>query len=181
MWEIAQQLRQAGETVSLLALLDTNAPGYPPRRTWLVRAWLHAWHARQLGIAGAARYVGRRAGYQITRLAARPHDLFERDSRVRETELGNTMQASADAMLGASGRYAARKYDGRVVLIAAAHRPYGPGVDDSDPLLGWATLAGRGVERRNLSCQHLRMLDAEHSVTLARILTDCLGTDSQQT
>jgi len=174
-WEIAQQLRRAGDEVTLLALLDTNAPGYPPRRSWPVRIRLHLRHASGLGAKAAIRYLTERTRFMLKLLAGRPDQLFDRESQASATDVGRAMQISATAMMRICGEYVPQFYDGHVVLIAAEGRPRRPGIHHNDPFLGWTPLVGQGIERRLLRCDHLRMLAPEYSPQLAQILAECLG------
>jgi thioesterase domain-containing protein len=65
-------------------------------------------------------------------------------------------------------------YAGRITLIRALRRTVEPGVDDSDPQMGWGPLAGEGVTVATMDCEHEAMLDAEHAPALAQVLGELM-------
>lgn len=169
-WEVAQQMSASGQRVSMLALLDTPAPGFPPRRPFVVRALLHLRHAFGLGGFGALRYIGKRALSLRRFFVAAPPALFDDGDEVKSSRLVQTMERSSVAMRDASLRYTPSAYQGAMMLVRASRRPEQPGVDDRDPMMGWGALARGGVAVRSIECAHHQMLDAAYSGELACVL-----------
>ncbi len=171
-YEIAQQLRQSGEEVALLALLDCAAPGYPRRRSAPARVLLHLREAITMKPAQRLAYLAGRARWMIRNLKGPERSLFE-DSDLEESAFTRTLEESARAMLAAWEAYRFRPYPGRVMLIRAETTPKRVGEIDDDPTYGWSALT-RGVDLRSIQCTHIRMLFPPHATELGRILADAI-------
>jgi thioesterase domain-containing protein len=174
-YEIAQQLRQRGEDVALIALLDCAAPGYPRRRSALVRVFLHLRRAAMMKPAQMLAYIAGRARWMVRNLRKWEEALFE-NSDIEETTFTRTLEHSARMMLTAWDTYQYRPYPGRVMLIRAEATPKNVGDIDDDPAYGWATLTG-GVDLRSMQCTHDEMLFSPHAADLARILCHAITPD----
>lgn len=174
-WEIAQQLHRAGETVSLLALLDCPAPGFPGPSPFLLRTALHVRHALTLKPAVARAYVWERILELRRYFAPRQRTLFSDGDHLKTSVLVQRLERTAGALYQASKRYVPATYAGGMVLVRAALQPIRPGMDDSDPLMGWGPLARGGVVVRTLRCSHGDMLNAAHASALASIISGSVG------
>jgi oxalate---CoA ligase len=175
-WEIAQQLQRAGQTVLLLALLDCPAPGFPVPRPFLVRTALHVRHALALKPAAALAYVHERIVELRRFFAPQRRTLFRDNGDLKASKLVQRLEYTAGALYQASKRYVPAAYAGGMVLVRAALQPIRPGMVDSDPLMGWGPLARGGVVVRTLGCSHGDMLNAARArEELANILNDCIG------
>src|SRR5690606_15577707 len=75
-YEIAQQLRAAGQSVGLLAMLDCAAPGYPRTRPMLPRIAMHLRHMVQLGFRGSLEYLATRLRHFHAVAMKKDTDLF---------------------------------------------------------------------------------------------------------
>jgi acyl-CoA synthetase (AMP-forming)/AMP-acid ligase II/thioesterase domain-containing protein/acyl carrier protein len=170
-WEIAQQLQAAGETVSLLALLDRSAPGFPSPRSFLVRSALHVRYALTLAPAEARDYLWQRFRELRRFFAPRRRTLFSHGDDRAASVLVQRLERTADALYQASKRYVPAAYAGGMVLVRAALQPIRPGMDDSDPLMGWGPLVRGGVMVRALGSSHGDMLNAAYARELANILS----------
>ena len=126
-YELAQQLRLAGEDVELLGLIDSFGPGGPRLRRFVpMRAFTLVDRVRMLGfhlltlrrLDGAARtqYVSTRAARFRDTLRARASN--RRGAPSIETLRQHAFQAALDA-------YEAAPYGGRVVLFRGARLPWG--------------------------------------------------------
>jgi len=180
-WEIAQQLRRAGETVSLLALLDCPAPGFPRHSPFLVRAVLHLRHALSLKPSDMLTYVWERVIDVGHKFVPRRLELFRPSDDLKASALVQRLERVAAAIYGAYKRYVPETYAGRMVLVRAAVQPIRPGVDDSDPLMAWGSLARGGVVVRTLGCRHAEMLNAAYARDLANIVSGFIGMPAAQT
>jgi len=180
-YEMAGQLRQAGEEVELLALLDTLAPTAPAGETAEIdEAELLAALARDLGgLAGQ--------DLRLTPAELRAIPEGDGDRRLRHV-LDRAQAAGALAGIGlaplrrlwevfranalAVRRYAAAPIAGPVLLLAASANPMRARRGDS---LGWESLAGDGLELEPLDAGHYTLLRPPAVQALAAALRPRLG------
>jgi aspartate racemase len=173
-YEMAQQLRDAGETVDLLALLDT----FP--RPGLRRSTLTEWVTQggnDLGdrrprsvtrfVAWGARNVALNAS---TALKRRSFGVAWRFCERSMTTVPPWLHKPAAANLLASRDYRARPYDGDVMLFKAD--PYRN--DRLELRESWRNLIGGRVDVRPVPGLHHEILEAPHVHALARLLSECL-------
>ena len=168
-YEMAQQLRCAGEQLALLALLDSAGPGYPRRASFVVRAWLHLRHGLTLRPDQAWRYLAERAWNSRRYVVRIRRKLFDGDAEASMPP-ARAMQQSADAVGRAWARYVPTFYAGPVLLVRAEIRQSHPGVIDDDAEMGWGSLVGGGVRLEGLGCGHVQMLNPENACALAAVL-----------
>ncbi|HBL31155.1 MAG TPA: non-ribosomal peptide synthetase, partial [Acidobacteria bacterium] len=187
-FEMAQQLRAAGEAVDLLALVDTR-----PRIGMLVESDEEA-------LAGIALDMARREGKTI---AASPEDLARLEpSRWFDHILGAMKAADLVApelrdevvrrylrrrrtSAEAAARYTPRPYPGKVTLFRALEPdPLGaPTADElhhgeghgSDPTLGWADLSAEPVESHPIPGYHAGLMFEPYVQVLAERLGFCIN------
>jgi thioesterase domain-containing protein len=138
-YEIAQQLRAAGETVALLALVDAFAPGLPRlRRTMprllyrmLHRARILGFHFHNLVRLG----VGEKLAYAATKARRAQLALTTKASRrLHRASAGESPQLAFREALAA---YTPTSAGGPMVLFRAARLPLGI---EPSPDLGWGAL-----------------------------------------
>ena len=152
-FEIAQQLRAAGQEVRLVLLIDSFLPGdlqYLHTRSALVQ-YLDYHLGEALLQSGAARlkYLARWCANGVVRLA-RSLGWQENGSLARATRL--VREAHKRAVLG----YTPKPYDGKITQLLcsdASDRSY------EDRRLAWSTLAADGFEVRIVPGNHLTMVE----------------------
>ncbi len=175
-YEIAQQLQRAGEEIRLLALLDSDGPGYPLLQPFASRTISHLTHALELGAADGLRYLRTRFGNAF-RLLRRPRETELRlysdqdESSMVPAEMIDALERQLKPVLDAWERYVPQFYPGSVLIIRAEARLQMIGVIDDDPLLGWGSLIGGGVQMEPIACDHFSILHAANARQLASILT----------
>jgi thioesterase domain-containing protein len=178
-YAMAQQLCQEGESVALLALLDCAAPGFPRLRPFLWRVGAHLKHAFTHDPGNAAAYVIERVKrlrkYVGAQDTVEPTVFKSHQTVDRSATLVRDIESRARPVYDAWAAYQPAPYAGRITLIRALRRAIEPGVDDSDPLMGWGPLAGSGVQVATLDCAHEAMLDADHAPALAGVLAGLLA------
>jgi thioesterase domain-containing protein/acyl carrier protein len=156
-FELAQQLRAAGEEVATLVLIDSNYPTRPRMmRNQLVNLWrdiLPPEVGRPPGLGGA-----------ITRVKAR-YRLVREPSE--EQRIGMRKSAIGNRYLRRILRYQPRPYEGKLTFIACEHRE----VDDAARV--WRDLAVGGLDVRYVPGDHFSHL-RDHAATTAACLDDCL-------
>ncbi|MES2390948.1 MAG: amino acid adenylation domain-containing protein [Acidobacteriota bacterium] len=176
-FEIARRLRALGETVGLLALIDTENSAYGQliskkrllalSMSFLVRRTLH--HTKALPRVeprNLRRYVhGRLVVLQgltgkFARIAARKHTppvskgLQEQmpESAEPSNELSEAVARVRDASYLAAERYVPKAYDGHVIVFKAKMRLDDPYRDEA---LGWRPLALGGVTTHEIEGDHI--------------------------
>ncbi len=173
-FEIARQLRQQGETVALLALLDTRLPqagAAEPDQFELMLSF-----ALEFGLEPQAlTELGDKLETQPADqwLAATLEYLRQAGIVTYDIDPG-TMQRRFQvfaANLRALHSYTPQAYDGRVTLISAQDR-LGGAATDSDP--GWDTLALGGVTIAEAPGSHYTMIRRPYAPALAALLQEQL-------
>jgi thioesterase domain-containing protein/acyl carrier protein len=174
-YEIAQQLRAAGEAVELLALLDADGPDYPILQPFLVRTSKHLQHATSLGVRGMVRYLSARAGNltrKLRRAEVQAPDLFtkEAESEALPAHVVEATERALTPVLRAWERYRPVPYNGDVLLVRATQRQTMIGVMDDDPMLGWTPMLHGAVTQVEIDCDHFSLLRPARAPALAAIL-----------
>ncbi len=173
-YEMAQQLRRAGQELALLALLDCAGPGYPRRASFGVRVWLHLRHGLALGPVRAWRYLAERV-WNLRKYVVRIRPKLFDGNPEASLPPAKAMRQSADAVDRAWARYVPTFYPGSAVLVRAAVRKSYPGLIFDDPEMGWGPLVGGGLQLESVQCGHVQMLDPENAFALASVLAKHLG------
>ena len=162
--EVAHQLRSAGETVALLAAIDTFLD---PREDKLHAQWL-LHHARMIlrdGPSHLARALVGRIGPLLVRLSA--------DVRVPiASPVLSPSHLEAELRRRARSQHRPPTYRGPIVLFRAAHRSPAYRVD---PLLGWGSIARGGLETHDIAGTHESILREPGVKTIAEKLQPYLG------
>jgi amino acid adenylation domain-containing protein len=172
-WEVAQQLRQRGEDVALLALLDSQAPdpAAPSRdQADLLAALaeeLEASSGQTLAItAPALRELPEPARVKTVFAAARRAGAIPAD--VGEEAALEHLRA-LEANVSATRAYRPRPYAGRVLLVQAARR------GGESAALGWNALAVGGLEIAPFATDHYRLLSEPTLGALVSLLRERLA------
>jgi thioesterase domain-containing protein/acyl carrier protein len=181
-FEMAQQLKAAGETVDLLAFFDSFHPEYPRYRPGvpsLCRSFV-----------GAAQTIRHHAGSLVMLSGARRR-LYAREKALRALqEAGWAIQSACRSLAtrAATGRgtprpphplrsavkrYVPEPYDGEIVLFRATDQPFGIFPDRT---LGWNGLATRGITVEDIDCLHAAMVSEPRVAILAEKLGGFLET-----
>jgi thioesterase domain-containing protein/glycosyltransferase involved in cell wall biosynthesis len=169
-FEMARQLRRQGETIGLLALLDSRAP---------------------LAAAGEAAEVGRGLedsaliALWANELADDPQGAPPADpaafvlGRLKELKLLSPGAGLPELWRGLAVYRAHRKaihdyepeiWPGKLTLLRASEDPGG----GPDPALGWGASSTEPVEIHRVPGRHQTILSEPHVAALARVLTGCL-------
>ncbi|HVR08690.1 MAG TPA: thioesterase domain-containing protein, partial [Thermoanaerobaculia bacterium] len=174
-FEMAQQLAGQGEQVSLLALLDSHAPGGGrwQREGRGESARVRGFFTDLYGMAGiegepvpAARPGWRRrAPWDVLLAAARRAGAVPAGIEAAQVRAYFEIFTSVGA---AARRYRPRPYRGRAVLFTA-------GQGHGDPTLGWKGLIAGGLELVRVPGDHYDLLRPSAVEAVARQLTACLG------
>ena len=178
-FEIASQLREAGQEVALLALIDTTYPGterdqpaHQRVRSQMRKVWgltaknLRA--LRQLEAQALPGFLLQRLTNMVTRVAGGAAFRWSvRFQRPLRPEFRQTPRA----LLHAGWSYRPRPYPGRITLFrvaprVASRRP--------DPFVGWAKVARDGMDVHEVAGRHNTLMREPHVESLAGRLLSCL-------
>ena len=170
-FEMARRLRQAGEEVGLLAVVDVPSP-------------LHleddADDADRLAdvVRGVAAAAGRPVDVSVDELREMDDDARIRRAlallaaagvRARGEAWLRRAVAVTSARAASLRGYAPGPYPGRITLLRAAERAW------ADPAMGWGELSPEPVEVITVPGNHNTLMAEPHVAELARVVSACLG------
>jgi len=177
-FEMAHQLREAGEEVGLLVLLD-SIPAEMPQLSWRDRLVVQGHRLRTQGPRYLGRWAANRVRWEIEKRQARAEGGAERDLSPAEFRSGLIEQAFRRSL----GRYHTRPYEGRLTLFRPPQDrlvPLGGGrfllpsreIVDGENL--WGRHTTRGVEVHVVPGDHDSMVLEPNVRVLAARLQSCL-------
>jgi thioesterase domain-containing protein/acyl carrier protein len=173
-FEMGQQLARAGESVPLVTMLDTRAPGQvrPADLDPCIR------------LAGMARAEAHAAGKEIS-LTADDLRTLDPEARIARTldvlkgagVVPNDVEAGwlrgMEVRMRAARRYEPRPYHGRVAMFVASERYASPEfrpLRDGDSPPGWEAYVSEPLLKQKVAGDHNTMVRGENAATLARHL-----------
>ncbi|PSR17800.1 amino acid adenylation protein [filamentous cyanobacterium CCP3] len=169
-FEIAQQLVRQGETVALLALMDTYGPEKISAKFERVSSHF-------------ANFFDRGLPYLLNRVQRRWVDVWQALSYCHnklKLKLGQNLTYEQQFLMvleenkTASKNYVYGIYPGKLTFFRATEEIY-YSQTYLDKGLGWRDLAGGGLEIHDVPGDHMSMLDEPHVQVLAQKLTSCLS------
>jgi amino acid adenylation domain-containing protein len=180
-FEVARQLREAGEDVSLLALLDCGAPlaarrSAPRSDAEILAGWARVW-ARDAGkdlhvplapLDGMQ--MDEQVGYLVDGLA---HDgILPPETTEWQLRRQLKLRRARNNILRA---YLPEPYDGRVMVFPAELRDRRRGVRDDDLALGWGSLCTGPLTAHPIAgARHSTMMDRPAAKAIAALLEGAL-------
>jgi amino acid adenylation domain-containing protein/non-ribosomal peptide synthase protein (TIGR01720 family) len=170
-YEMARQLQALGETVALVALLDTElcpALAEPDPKVYLGHLLREMLPAGEPELP-AAWTLDEQLAAALALLWR--HDLVTADFAL--TDLRRYFERYWINIMAAH-RYRPAPYAGRLTLFRARHRADLPAEVQRDPALGWGPLAAGGVEVHEVPGNHFNLTQPPHVAALAERLRDCL-------
>lgn len=182
-YEMAQQLRAAGEEVRLLALFDTNAPGYPrflPTMTawrrkldhWCDRVELHWGNLCASSGRQKLAYIREKLQRWRKQLRWKRQHLWDQFRELAGRVFWPVAIKQARAVgYRAATVYTPRPYAGPLTLFRATERPRGI---YPDLTLGWQPLAQGGLTIYDTPGYHGAIVREPRAGVLAGQLTDAL-------
>lgn len=184
-FEIAQQIRRAGEEVALLAVFDEPAPIHSRGASWLAftkfmvtEATRHIWpdvqaYLRlQTSLQQKERSAGKTTGADPVAMFAHPENdantnrlqqhlqmsktvVRELSALASSQSMSRRMYATLRATIQAQTLYQPQPYDGPLALFRVAQQSV---PDDAGQTLGWEQLAERGVSVHHIPGHHLNIM-----------------------
>jgi amino acid adenylation domain-containing protein len=175
-WEMAQQLRGAGQEVGLLALLETWPPARGVDASWLTPLGLRSRAMLEFTIGRLRLHLEtlqRLRGPERVRYLHRQVGLFARRLIQRDILGGNRPEFYRHVVTGANQlafqRYEPRAFKGPVVFFRAEGRAV---QSRDDPRLVWRELATGGIEVHGIAAEDSGLMLVEPHV---RLLAEQLG------
>ncbi len=180
-FEMARQLKQQGEDISLLGVIDIEAPGRlweplsenrepdPVQALMALCGMLETYTGREIPVTREDLVVldeDERAEYIFRKLSS--HDLLP-----AEIDLKYFLRYLAihESNLRASYHYTPETYDGKIVVFASTEElPNNHVPRREDPTLGWQNYSSMPIAWRRIPGNHLTMITAPNVRILARLL-----------
>lgn len=181
-FEMAHQLREQGQEIGLLALLDTYPSGYAKlfRNEATVsaaasrafkRTKAHLTNLQSLSVNEGLHYLGKKARFaprkmksQVWRWIYKRYERFDRP-------LPRTFKDIQEFNSLAVREYTPQVYDGKVTLFWASADLR----TSIDLVEGWRALAGGGMEVHEIPGSHLDIIKEPHVQELATKLSACIN------
>jgi thioesterase domain-containing protein/aryl carrier-like protein len=164
-YELACQLAEAGRPPDAVALVDALAPtGHPS-------GWRFFWYLLEQGAPGTFVHLGR---YTRLRWTGRGSGREARGADASAVPGVRELLGVCFAGFRAGRRYEPRAYAGRVALLRTARTPPADAHGRDDGSWGWARLAQRGVDVREVPGGHIDVIRAPHVAVLAARLRGVL-------
>lgn len=175
-FEMARQLRAAGEEVGLLAMLDTYPLGWKTllpaaeaaqheKRFLHLRINRHLDHLRQANLRGKCAYVFGKVEYKKRKYLNRWWQLRQQFRSGQPASLRHALREVEEFNYLAAKQYAPQVYPGRVTFFCATEE-----VSLEENVFGWQQLAAGGVEIVRVPGDHQTMIKPPHVQTLAASL-----------
>ncbi|NEQ25743.1 MAG: non-ribosomal peptide synthetase, partial [Microcoleus sp. SIO2G3] len=167
--EVAQQLQAQGETIALLALFDTPAPGAFALKPWRQRLYGHFDNLSRFGLS----YVRKKIASKLHRTTFWLSQWGERQDQPQPYEF---VRENYERLMAG---YQPQRYAGAVTLFLATDRSAiadtvcDPALMEIDPLFGWGKLA-QSVEVYDIAGDHLGILKEPQVKQLALQLQTCI-------
>lgn len=175
-YEIARQLRERGESIGLLTMIDTPAPNYQqalPLRTriaWKFKRESRRWkaHTRALLFGkNRLRYLLSKSRLVTWRLRQQKQLLQE--ATPEGTKIADDLVRMLELNLVAAKQYKARPFEVKVHLLRAEQRIAS---QPHDPVIGWDRYAKGGIEVIDVPGDHSECLQLPHvAVTASKLRT----------
>jgi len=165
--EMARLLRQQGEEVGALILVDSWGKNYPQVFHASHRLRVHAHNLLHLRFDEKIRYVRGRL-QNVRRRGSHFWQRFRRDYlRVKPSTMPAVIEDVKEATWRAMQGYVPQPYSGPVTLFRADVTPSWPGSSFADPLNGWGEVITGGLEVEHFDCRHLQMFEEPFVAELA--------------
>jgi thioesterase domain-containing protein/ubiquinone/menaquinone biosynthesis C-methylase UbiE len=152
--EMAQQLQKGGESVALLAIIDTRL--YSTR-------FARFWHGSRVFLTSMLPYLWPYISDYFHLQKAEP-GAETKPPKFKTSEYKRLLQVF-QANVQADSRYKPQRYPGQVTLFKTPHQ---------DSTWGWGDIAADGVELHQLPGHHMNVLRPPQVQVLAEKLSTCL-------
>jgi thioesterase domain-containing protein len=152
---MAQQLQKRGESVSLLAIIDTRLYS---------TSFATFWHGSRVFLTSMMPHLWSYISDYLNLQSAEPGGETKRPN-FKMSEFKRLLQVF-QANVRADSRYRPQRYPGQVILFKTAHQ---------DSSWGWSDIAAKGVELHQIPGHHMNVLRPPQVQVLAEKLSACLA------
>lgn len=173
-WEIACQLHDAGVAQGAVVLLDSNAPGYPPKVLRPLRWVMKLVDAARHGPRQLAKLFQQRWQLGFRDLFNLPPLVFDAQEKEQLGEIAEQLERQWMATWRLCAADTPRSYPGRVHLVRASIRKAEVGARDEDPMLGWGRFAQEPIQVLAIDSDHWDILEVRHARELAALLRQAI-------
>jgi amino acid adenylation domain-containing protein len=156
--EMAQQLQKGGESVALLAIIDTRL--YSTR-------FATFWHGSRVFLTSMLPHLWSYISDYLSLQSADPEQAETKRPKFKTLESKRLLQVF-QANVRADSRYRPQRYPGRVTLFRTAARY-------QDSTWGWGDIAANGIELHQIPGHHMNVLRPPQVQVLAERLSACLA------
>lgn len=169
-WEIACQLADLGIKPGAVVMLDSFAPGYPPKVARPLRWAMKIANAGMSGPSQLGALFSKRWQLGFRDLVDLPPRIFDAEEKAALGQIAADLERQWMATYRLCNRDQPRIYAGRVHLVRATIRNAEIGARDDDPQLGWGRFAPKGVTVLPIDSDHWQILEDRHAPALAALL-----------
>lgn len=166
-FEMALQLKRAGQFVALVALIDSYGPGYPKRGPFVFRLKMRVKELAQLDSLSALTYLRHRLAKIFERISPKRATLPS--ALPDEGSLSSVIRNVTNTWKSAILSYKPQVYCGRIEIFRAENQLNWMGFDYSDPAMGWTPYAQGGVRTCQVAGDHLGVVN-DHVASLSAAL-----------
>jgi thioesterase domain-containing protein/acyl carrier protein len=152
--EMAQQLQKGGESVALLAIIDTRLYS---------TSFATFWHGSRVFLTSMLPHLWPYVSDYLNLQSAEPGGETKRPN-FKTSEFKRLLRIF-QANVRADSRYRPQRYPGQVTLFKTAHQ---------DSTWGWGAIAADGVELHQIPGHHMNVLRPPQVQVLAEKLSACL-------
>jgi thioesterase domain-containing protein len=153
--EMAQQLQKAGQSVALLAIIDTRLYS---------TSFARFWHGSRVFLTSMLPHLWPYISDYLKLQPAAPGGKTKLPN-FKTSEFKRLLQVF-QANVQADSRYRPQRYRGRVTLFRTAHQ---------DSAWGWGDIAADGIELHQIPGHHMNVLRPPQVQILAEKLSACLS------
>ncbi len=171
-FEMARQLREQGEQVGILVVLDSCRRGYSWRASLFKRVFLHLNNIVQQGPAYLWQRVVRWSYWRKSLLQNTYNRYLE---AALDIPISDKHLKIIDANTQAVSEYIFPVYPGRVILLRTEDQNRDEAIGTQyDPQFGWGEVVAGGLDIHYVPGSHLGLLNEPHIQLLAKTLRNCL-------
>ncbi len=169
--EIAQQLQQQGEKVSILVIFDTCLPGYSQPAPFLELITDHLFHFYRRGVNYLSRRVQKWSSGRQNHTQIQSKSFVDMKEYLPEADKHLEIISTNSH---AASKYIFSAYSGNMTLFRAEDKNRGEIGIRYDPQFGWGNLVTGRLDIYYVPGSHISLLDEPNVQVLAKKLRDCL-------
>ncbi|MEC4812178.1 MAG: amino acid adenylation domain-containing protein [Scytonema sp. PMC 1069.18] len=180
-YEMAQQLRQQGQEIGILAMFDSGLPGSAQRLPFIVRMFIHLRNLLQRGPTYLMKKLVGWTEWGTYHLREKYQRFLGLEEALPEDDKHYNIM---DSNMLALTEYTYQAYSGQIILFrtdenSEESQDHAVGVK-SERLLGWDRVVTGGIDIYDIPGSHTTLFDHPHVQVLGSKLKECLEKSNQQ-